>query len=186
MVSLSIILTNRVDSSGIATEDIYNVSLMKTDQEGVTKNITMPVLYDSEIGKFLTALTDQVWNYIPTAEPDALSQAKAWSMRSLDNEWSALEKVGWDSGRGYHLGITAADVALIVGVFTLAKEAAAFGLPLPSIISMNNTPVEFASIEEMTGVLLEYGQARMALTSSFAEKRKAVENATEVKVVGVL
>ena len=186
MLSLSIILTNRIDASGIATEDIYNINLIKTNSDGVSRNITMPVLLDSEVGKFISNLSDQVWNYNPTAAPDALSQAKAWSFQNIDNEWAALEKIGWDSGRGYHLGITPSDVALLVGVFSLAKEAAALGLPLPNLISMENTAIVFSSIEEMTTVLLEYGQARSILASTFADKRKAVENATEVGVVGVV
>ena len=186
MLSLSIILTNRIDASGIATEDIYNINLIKTDSDGVSRNITMPVLCDSEIGKFISNISDQVWNYNPTAAPDALSQAKAWSIKNIDNEWTALEKIGWDSGQGYYLGITPSDVALLVGVFSLAKEAAALGLPLPNLISMENTAVVFSSIEEMTTVLLEYGQARSILAGTFADKRKAVENATEVGVAGVI
>jgi hypothetical protein len=51
---------------------------------------------------------------------------------------------------------------------------------------MDNTPVIFSSIEEMTGVLLEYGQARSVLAGIYAEKRKVVENATEVGVTGVI
>lgn len=186
MLSLSIILTNRIDASGIATEDIFNINLIKTDSNGVSRNITMPVLLDSEVGKFISNLSDQVWNYNPTAAPDALSQAKAWSFQNIENEWAALEKIGWDSGRGYHLGIAPSDVALLVGVFSLAKEAAALGLPLPNLISMENTAIVFSSIEEMTTVLLEYGQARSVLASTFADKRKAVENATEVGVAGVI
>lgn len=186
MLSLSIILTNRIDNSGIATEDIYNINLIKTNSDGVSRNITMPVLLDSEIGKFITKLSDQTWDYIATAPPDALSQAKAWSFQNIDNEWAALEKVGWDSGRGYRLGISPSDVALLVGVFSLAKEAAALDLELPHLISMDNTPVIFSSIQEMTGVLLEYGQARSVLAGIYAEKRKVVENATEVGVTGVI
>lgn len=51
---------------------------------------------------------------------------------------------------------------------------------------MDNTPVVFTSIEEMTAVLLEYGQARSVLASTFADKRKIIENATEVGVAGVI
>ena len=186
MLSLSIISTNRIDASGIATEDIYNINLIKTNSDGVSRNITMPVLCNSEIGNFLSNISDQVWNFIPSAPPDALSQAKAWSMQNINNEWLALEKIGWDSGRGYFLGITSSDVALIVGVFTLAKEAALLGLPLPNLISMANTPISFSSIEEMTGILLEYGQARSIMASTFAARKKAVEEATEVGVAGVI
>ena len=186
MLSLSIILTNRIDNSGIATEDIYNINLIKTNSDGVSRNITMPVLLDSEVGKFISNLSDQVWNYNPTAAPDALSQAKAWSFQNIDNEWAALEKIGWDSGRGYRLGISPSDVALLVGVFSLAKEAAALGLELPHLISMANTPISFTTIEEMTLLLLQYGQARSNMASSFAARRKAVADATTIEEVGVI
>ena len=181
MLSLSIILTNRIDNSGIATEDIYNINLIKTNSDGVSRNITMPVLLDSEIGKFITKLSDQTWDYIAAAPPDALSQAKAWSFLNMDNEWAILEKTGWDSGQGFHLGITPSDVALLVGVFSLAKEAAALGLPLPSLISMANTPITFSTIEEMTMLLLQYGQARSIMAGEFAARRKAVQDATTVE-----
>lgn len=186
MESLNIILTNRINNSGIATEDIYNVNLIKTDENGVTKNITMPVLPSSEVGMFISNLSNQVWNFIPSAEPDALSQAKAWKLQNIDNEWLTLEKTGWDSGQGYHLGITPSDVALLVGVFSLAKEAAALDLELPHLISMANTPISFATIQEMTLLLLQYGQARSNMASSFAARRKAVSDATTIEQVGVI
>jgi hypothetical protein len=185
MLSLSIILTNRIDNSGIATEDIYNINLIKTNSDGVSRNITMPVLLDSEIGKFISNLSDQVWNYNPTAAPDSLSQAKAWSFQNIDSDWAILEKTGWDSGQGFHLGITPSDVALLVGVFSLAKEAAALGLPLPSLISMANTPITFSTIEEMTMLLLLYGQARSTMASEFAARRKIVQDATTVEELHV-
>lgn len=183
MESLNIILTNRIDNSGIATEDIYNVNLIKTDESGITKNITMPVLPSSEIGIFISSLSNQVWNFIPSAEPDALSQAKAWKLQNINNEWLILEKTGWDSGQGYYLGITPSDVALLVGVFSLAKEAAVLGIELPHLISMANTPVAFSTIEEMTMLLLQYGQARSTMASSFAARRKAVSDATTIEEV---
>ena len=185
MLTLSIILTNRIDASGVAVEDIYNVSLIKTNPDGVTKNITMPVLPDSETGRFISNLADQAWNFIPSAPPDQLSQAKAWVLQNIDSDWAILEKTGWDSGQGFHLGITPSDVALLVGVFSLAKEAAALGLPLPSLISMANTPITFSTIEEMTMQLLQYGQARSTMASEFAARRKIVQDATTVEELHV-
>lgn len=183
MLSLSIILTNRIDASGIATEDIYNINLIKTDENGITKNITMPVLPSSEIGMFISNLSNQVWNFIPSAEPDALSQAKAWKLQNINNEWLVLEKAGWDSGQGFSLSIASSDVALLVGAFSLAKEAAALGLAVPNLISMANTPIVFANIQEMTALLLQYGQARSTMASTFATRRKAVADATTVEEI---
>jgi hypothetical protein len=68
----------------------------------------------------------------------------------------------------------------------LAKEAAALGLPLPSLISTTNTTVSFNNIQEMTNLLLQYGQARSALADAFAAKRKAVADATTVEEVNAV
>lgn len=185
MLSLSIILTNRIDASGVATEDIYNISLIKTNSDGVTRNVTMPILPTSETGRFISNLAEQAWNYIPSAPPDRLSQAKAWILQNIDSDWAVLEKTGWDSGLGFNLGITPSDVALLVGVFSLAKEAAALGLPLPSLISIDNTPINFPTIEEMTMLLLQYGQARSTMAATFAARRKAVADATIIEELDV-
>lgn len=114
-----------------------------------------------------------------------LSAAKETKLKQIEVEWSEAEKIGWNSDQGYHLGITPSDVALLVGVFSLAKEAAALGLPLPSLISMANTPIVCTTIQEMTMLLLQYGQARSNMASSFAARRKAVADATTIEELNV-
>ena len=184
MLHLGIFKTQRLVADQY--EDIYNLTLDQKDESNVVKNSTMPVPLSSDLGAYLTYLINQVSNYIPDAAPDELSQAKARRIQAINNEWLILEKKGWDSGQGYHLGITPSDVALIVGVFSLAKEAAALGLELPHLISMANTPISFTTIQEMTTLLLQYGQARSNMASSFAARRKAVSDATTIEQVGVI
>lgn len=181
MLHLGIFKTQRLVADQY--EDIYNLTLDQKDESNVVKNATMPVPLSSDLGAYLTTLINQVSNFIPGAEPDELSQAKARKLQEINNEWLTLEKTGWDSGNGYHLGITPSDVALLVGVFSLAKEAAALGLALPNLISMANTPISFTSIQEMTMLLLRYGQARSNMASSFAARRKAVADATTIEEV---
>jgi len=115
-----------------------------------------------------------------------LQIAKTERLKVIDTEWVALEKTGWDSGQGFNLGITASDVALLVGVFSLAKEAAVMGLSVPSIIAMNNSVVNFETISEMTILLLRYGAERSQLSEDFAAKRRAVESATTVEEVELI
>jgi len=186
MESLSIILTQKVNVNLNILEDVYSVSLSKINDEGITRNVNMPIELTSEEGIFIKSLVEKAWDYIPDAEPDELSQAKARKIQSINNEWITLEKTGWDSGQGYYLGITPSDVALLVGVFSLAKEAAALGLELPHLISMANTPISFSTIQEMTLLLLQYGQARSNMASSFAARRKAVADATTIEELGVI
>ena len=74
-------------------------------------------------------------------------------------------------------------MALLVGAFNLAREAAALNLPLPLIIAKDNSSVQFATLAEMTILMLRYGQARSQLSSDFAAKRKAVEIASTMEEV---
>ena len=179
-------MLTQISLSAIVGDSNYQFTLMATDENNVSKNIKMPVDLNSPEGLLITSLIDKAWNYIPDAEPDELSQAKARKLQEINNGWIALEKAGWDSGQGYHLGVTPSDVALLVGVFSLAKEAAALGLPLPSLVSMANTPVVFSTIEEMTMLLLQYGQARSAMASEFAARRKAVQDANMMEELPVV
>lgn len=186
MESLSIILTQKINLNTNTLQDVYNVTLCKTTTDGTTKNITMPVELNSADGVFLKSLVSKVWDYIPDAEPDALSQAKARKLQEINSQWIVLEQTGWDSGQGFSLGITSSDVALLVGVYTLAKEAAALGFPIPSIIAKDNSSVQFATIVEMTTLMLQYGGARSEMSFNFALKRKAVEAATTIEEVNAI
>ena len=179
-------MLNQVSVSIIVVDNNYSITLNAIDDSNVSRTIKMPVDVSSDEGLFITNLINQAWDYISDAEPDELSQAKAKKLQAINNEWLALEKTGWDSGQGYYLGITPSDVALLVGVFSLAKEAAALGLELPHLISMANTPISFSTIQEMTTLLLQYGQARSNMASSFAARRKAVSDATTIEQVGVI
>ena len=174
-------MLNQVSVSIIVVDNDYSITLSAIDDSNISKTIKMPVDVSSDEGLFITNLINRAWDYIPDAEPDELSQAKARKIQAINNEWITLEKTGWDSGQGYHLGITPSDVALLVGVFSLSKEAAALGLELPHLISMANTPISFTTIQEMTMLLLQYGQARSNMASSFAARRKAVADATTIE-----
>lgn len=184
MIHLGIFKTQRL--IGDQYEDIYNLTLDQKDESNVVKNSTMPVPLSSDLGAYLTTLINQVSNYKFNIEPNSLAEAKELKQISINNEWIALEKTGWDSGQGFNLGITPSDVALLVGVFSLAKEAAVLGIELPHLISMANTPISFTTIEEMTLLLLQYGQARSNMASSFAARRKAVADATTIEELGVI
>ena len=176
----------QISLNAIVIDSDYLFTLMATDENNVSKTIKMPVSLSSEDGVFITNLISNTWNYIPNAEPDALSQAKAKKLQSVDNEWTALEKTGWDSSQGFNLGITPSDVALLVGVYTLAKEASVLGLPIPAIIAIDNSSIQFATFAEMTTLMLRYGAARSEMSSSFAQKRKDVEAATTIEEVNAI
>lgn len=177
-------MLNQVSVSIIVVDNNYFITLNAVDDNNISKTIRMPIDIGSGDGTLISNLINRVWDYIPDAAPDELSQAKAKKLQAINNEWLALEKTGWDSGQGFHLGITSSDVALLVGVFSMAKEAAALGLPIPGLISMANTPIPFATIQDMTVLLLQYGQARFGMAETFAARRKAVSDAATIEEVG--
>jgi len=153
----------------------YNVFLVNETAQPAFNSKTQKVILDEP--EYRNGQYYQTWQVVS----QTLEEAKNLANNRINSEWFQIESQGWDSGQGFSLGITPSDVALLVGVFSLAKEAAALGLPLPHLISMNNNPIVFNTIQEMTMLLLQYGQARATLASEFAEKRKAVENATTVE-----
>jgi len=95
----------------------------------------------------------------------------------LNNQWKKLLNSGWNSGQGFSIGISANDIALLSGAYALAKEASSLGLPLPKIIAIDDSIITFNSLEKMTSLMLNYGNARSMLASSFATKRKAIQTA---------
>ena len=176
-------MLNQVSVSIIVVDNDYSITLSAVDDNNIAKTIRMPINIGSEDGALISSLINRAWDYIPDAAPDELSQAKARKLQEINNEWIALEKTGWDSGNGYHLGITPSDVALIVGVFSLAREASAMGLPLPGLISTENNTIEFETIQDMTVLLMYYGKARSDMANAFAARRKSVEVATIIEEV---
>lgn len=81
---------------------------------------------------------------------------------------------GFTTPGGWKLGLTEADVTLLTGQFVLAKEAAAADLDLPPVVDMAGVPHQLASIEELTELMLLYGQARAALSAEYASRKAAI------------
>jgi len=175
-------MLKQISLSMIVIDSEYHFTLMATDKNNVSKTIKMPVGLSSEEGVFVSSLIEKAWNYIPDANPDPLSQAKARKLLQIQNEWDARLKQGYDSGRGT-LGFTAEDVALLSGAFALAKEADAVGLAIPSLVTLENTLITFQNIQEMTALMLSYGASRSHISVQFASRRKAVQDATTIEEV---
>lgn len=152
------------------------------DDQGNGKQAWMPIALDATSSQTLEQLISDIKLYQPDAPPDLLSQAKARKLLQIQNDWNQQLQQGWNSGRG-RLGLTAEDVALLSGAFALAKEANALGMPLPSLVTLENTLIEFQNLQEMTQLMLQYGSARSYLSIQFAAKRKAVEDAITVEEV---
>jgi hypothetical protein len=93
-----------------------------------------------------------------------------------EDAWFASETAkGYTSPEGYVLGLTDRDVTLLTGNFVLAKEAAALGAPLPPVIDKDGGVHQIDSIEDLTLLMLAYGQHRAALSAEYSARKAAIE-----------
>ena len=111
----------------------------------------------------------------------ALAAAKSAKSSEIDTFWLSLVTAGWPvPGEGYSLGIDVDDVALLLGAYTLSKEAASLGLP------SNVTIVDIAGgthvydAAALQPLMLQYGSARAAISQQNADLRQQLAAATTV------
>jgi hypothetical protein len=114
-----------------------------------------------------------------------LEEAKLEKLAKIDEEWNQTIAQGWDSGQGI-LGISAEDVALLSANFSMAKEAANLGYPIPPIITVDSQEISFSDIQSMTIFMLQYGEFRSSISKTFAARRRAVQNASTIEEVVVI
>lgn len=102
-------------------------------------------------------------------------------LEALDNNWKIIIKSGWETGSGYRLGIDISDVALLSGAFALAKEANSFGINDPINIVDIQGQSHSMNLEEFTLLMLQYGQARAALSNSYATIKQSINSASSIE-----
>lgn len=110
-----------------------------------------------------------------------LEKAKLEKLESVDKEWIATLANGWITPYGWKLGLDIQDVALLNGNFTLAKEAANLGFTDPVFVIDTDGEAHEFNLQDLTLLMLQYGQARALLSSQDAAKRKAIKNATTIE-----
>lgn len=81
---------------------------------------------------------------------------------------------GFTTGSNITLGLYQEDVSLLTGNFVLAKEAASLGMPIPPLIDTDGVPHPIESIEELTTIMLSYGQHRAELSAEYARRKSEV------------
>ncbi|WP_353208522.1 hypothetical protein [Sphingorhabdus sp.] len=107
-----------------------------------------------------------------------LEKAKLEKLAQVDADWKTTLQAGWTSPAGWKLGIDISDVTLLTGAFMLAKETQAMGLDVPVTITDMPGAAHNLNLAELTGLMLAYGQARAALSSADAARRRAINAAT--------
>jgi hypothetical protein len=81
---------------------------------------------------------------------------------------------GFESSGGIKLGLADSDITLLTGNFVLAKEASALELGVPPVFDTDGKAWPL-TIQELTALMLEYGQHRAALSAEYTLRRNNVE-----------
>jgi hypothetical protein len=110
-----------------------------------------------------------------------LYKAKLEKLEQVDLSWKTIMSNGWTTPYGWKLGTDNQDVTLLTGAFILAKEANNMGLSTTgTVIDMDGKSHEL-SLQDMTVLMLQYGQFRSQLSSQDAFKRELVNNAISIE-----
>lgn len=128
----------------------------------------------SEIG-YITPPTPEQESQIA----DAISgwdnlRAKNAQLRQIEADWQATIAAGWETPYGWKLGLTVQDITLLTGAFILAKEAASLGLTAPAVVIDTAGISHELSATDLTALMLQYGQARAALSAQYAANKAAI------------
>jgi hypothetical protein len=155
----------------------------------------MLAVYNSTTNQVVTFIRDDHGGYVPPAgytlveslppewtweRPDleTLRQAKRDALAAW---WANHEAAGIQpTGYGFRLGISADDVALLNGVFTLAQTAVALEQKtiadtFPVIDKTGNS--QLLTLPELTLMLLTYGEARAILSATYSAYQAAINAA---------
>lgn len=124
-----------------------------------------------------------------TADDDAhdLAQAKAAKLSEIDAAWQRVVSTGWaPPGEAWSLGIDIADITLLLGAYTLARDASALGLPDEVAIYDKAGEGHLYDSQTLTPVMLQYGAARAAMSNADASLRAAVAAAATLEEVAAI
>jgi hypothetical protein len=147
---------------------IINIEILSESEDGISIQY-----YDDNLPS-----PDQVNQINSIVNSWPLQKLKLEKIQLLDQLWKSKLKTGWQTPAGYYLGIDISDVSLLNGAFTLAKEAHNIGINDPvSIVDMNGQSHPM-SLQDLTLLMLQYGQARASLSNSYASIKQDINYAS--------
>lgn len=74
-------------------------------------------------------------------------------------------ELGYDTGLGWRLGWQPDDVALLTGLYVLARRASELGVDQPVVVTDTTNVRHALTFAEFEGIMLAYGAARAALSA---------------------
>ena len=109
--------------------------------------------------------------------PEKLKKTRAHEpdMAATDKWFKEQIAAGFTGPNNIKMGLETSDIALLTGNFIMSQQAVALGMPLPPLMDMNGLAHFFANIEELTQVMLAYGQHRANLAMTYAARKAAID-----------
>lgn len=99
-------------------------------------------------------------------------------IQQLDNKWTSDINNGFETPYGWKLGLSNNDVTLLTGAFLLGKEASNMNLSQSTTIIDNDGISHTIPINDLTVLMLQYGQYRTQLSTIYSETKTLIEQAT--------
>ncbi|NDB57582.1 hypothetical protein EB001_03955 [bacterium] len=115
-----------------------------------------------------------------------LELAKINKIQLIKNEWEVTIKDGWTTPNGWKLGLDISDVTLLTGAFTLAKEASNMNINDPISIIDTDGNAHSLTLLELTPLMLQYGNARANLSTTYASRINSVKLASSIEEVELI
>ena len=133
--------------------------------------------------------------YIEAPTQDQLVQVNAivenWPLElsqleekaTVDSVVQTIEVNGYDTKKGYKIGLDSKSASDLTGAVVLAKEAVLNGYTGSHFILDTEGETQAVTYEELIEISLEYGAARNALYVAASEKTRMIQSATTVDEV---
>lgn len=99
-------------------------------------------------------------------------------IQQLDNKWIADINNGFETSYGWKLGLSNNDVTLLTGAFLLGKEASNMNLSQSTTIIDKDGISHTIPINDLTVLMLQYGQYRTQLSTIYSQIKTLIEQAT--------
>lgn len=110
-----------------------------------------------------------------------LDQEKFVKLTALDNKWNTDTNNGFSTPYGWKLGLTNNDVTLLTGAFLLAKEASNMGISQNATIIDTNGVSHSIAINDLTLLMLQYGQYRTELSTQYSNTKILIQQASSIE-----
>lgn len=135
------------------------------DAESLPSDLTYAAAWTADLSEDPVEVTFDPARKAAIDKEIALQQLEQWFSDKLHE--------GFSTGMGWKLGMLPSDVTLLTGNYVLAKEAAALGGEIPPVIDAVGG-VHAMSMDDLTLLMLGYGQARAALSAEYATRKAAI------------